>query len=203
MLSIWQWNWLFESFDMPAHLPKNCFITMSPRKSLLTKANWLEHFESQWCETRHKYLPINQTVSSCRLCVLHMLQHGLQHTIMHRHWLFLKWLTSFSGRDHSWGSARRSHAFQLVTVKTGCQHEDEFCPVCSSDLCQPWQPLHLHLWSNKVAQQPGDTCWEKWALQNMGPFLACFESLTCLTFGKVCVAKQQGCFRVSVNSLKN
>lgn len=137
MVSIWRWNWLFESFDMPAHLPKNCFSTASPRKSLLTKANWLEHFGSSWCENRHKYLPVNHAVSEAEEFAVRAL------TRRRRDW---------QASVKMWSSPQGQHGTLMPSNPTPWQSEwrqgantrTNSAPACTSYLCQPWQPPHLY-----------------------------------------------------------
>lgn len=57
-------------------LAKMYFFPISPRKSHLTRAIRFLLFGSQWCETTHKYLPINLLISS-RLSPSHIEEHSL------------------------------------------------------------------------------------------------------------------------------
>lgn len=132
MMPMWHWNWLFDDMTCLFACQQNCFFTMSPRKSLLTKANWLKNL---------RVSSVRQAINSCQSirlypnagCVSNIGQSMVygtycSDTVACAEVTVEPWRRC----DKSWGSAWRWQAFQAypmsVTVKTICQGNEKFCP---------------------------------------------------------------------------
>lgn len=71
MLSIWHRNWLFWVIWHVCSLAKILLFTTSPRKSLLTKANWLKHLGVSGVRQDINICQSVSPASSRGLCTLH------------------------------------------------------------------------------------------------------------------------------------